>query len=128
MVDSGDFNMCRAPCILAGSYPTVNQKTSDKTMTSRFPPIEEFDDGQTVQPGNINLGLELDDPAADFLSREKATLGADADLFTSHDDSLLGGGDPTPSHTSINTGFNETTFPNLDIINEVCSKPVSTSC
>jgi len=64
-------------------------------MASRFPSIEEFDDGQTspVQAGATDLDIGLGDPDTDFLSREKATLGADAELFASEvDDALLSGG------------------------------------
>jgi hypothetical protein len=82
-------------------------------MASRFPSIEEFDDGQTevptLAPGAPTLGLGLDDdPTADFLSREKATLGADADLFaTENDNNLLGGGDDAAPTF-------ESSFPSLD--------------
>jgi hypothetical protein len=82
-------------------------------MASRFPSIEEFDDGATasvLEPGATTLDLGLgDDPTADFLSREKATLGADADLFATQDDNnLLGGAaDAAPA------GF-EASFPSLD--------------
>jgi len=78
-------------------------------MATHFPSIEEFDDGQTETIGATTLDLGLDsDPAADFLSREKATLGADADLFaTDNDNNLLGGGDSVPA------AF-ESSFPSLD--------------
>ena len=65
-------------------------------MASRFPSLEEFDDGQTssVQSGTTALDLGLDvDPQADFLSREQAALGADADLFATETDNILSGGD-----------------------------------
>jgi hypothetical protein len=78
-------------------------------MASRFPSIEEFDDGATEVPGATPLDLGLDDdPTADFLSREKATLGADADLFATEDDNnLLGGGeDAVPAF--------ESSFPSLE--------------
>ncbi|KAF8251708.1 hypothetical protein K440DRAFT_658375 [Wilcoxina mikolae CBS 423.85] len=85
-------------------------------MASRFPSIEEFDDGQTspvLTPGASTLDLGLDDPTADFLSREKATLGADADLFaTQNDSSLLGGDDD-----GATSGF-ESSFPSLETTQE----------
>jgi hypothetical protein len=76
-------------------------------MASRFPSIEEFDDGAIEVP--TATVMDLDDPAADFLSREKATLGADAELFATEDDNnLLGGGssDAVPAF--------ERSFPSLD--------------
>jgi hypothetical protein len=77
-------------------------------MASRFPSIEEFDDGATEVPSLGAADLSLDDPTADFLSREKATLGADADLFATEDDNnLLGGGeDAVPAF--------ESSFPSLE--------------
>lgn len=81
-------------------------------MASRFPSIEEFDDGQTatiLDHDASNLDLGLDDPTADFLSREKATLGADADLFASHDDDNLLNGDDDGEVQ----GF-QNSFPSLD--------------
>jgi len=81
-------------------------------MATHFPSIEEFDDGQLgtiLVPGATTLDLGLDsDPTADFLSREKATLGADADLFATEDDNnLLGGGDSVPAAFA-------SSFPSLD--------------
>lgn len=65
-------------------------------MASRFPSLEEFDEGQTSPVLDTSAtgasALDFDDPAADFLSREKATLGADADLFATPSDNLAGGG------------------------------------
>jgi hypothetical protein len=90
-------------------------------MASRFPSIEEFDDGQTGIPDlssgvdALDLGLDSD-PTADFLSREKATLGADADLFASeNDNNLLGGAD---EHAAATSAF-ESSFPSLESTNEV---------
>lgn len=82
-------------------------------MASRFPSIEEFDDGQIATPldpnaRNLDLGLGLDDPTADFLTREKATLGADADMFATEDDGNLLGGDDEG-----HGGF-QSSFPSLD--------------
>lgn len=82
------------------------------TMATRFPSIEEFDDGQTspVQGGTTALDLGLDvDPQADFLSREQAALGADADLFATDTDNIIGTGDH---------GF-DASFPSLDVGNAV---------
>jgi len=87
-------------------------------MASRFPSIEEFDDGQTspvLAPVASTLDLGLDDPTADFLSREKATLGADADLFATQNDSNLLGGDDD----GATSGF-ESSFPSLETTQEVC--------
>ncbi|KAL8940281.1 MAG: hypothetical protein Q9216_002893 [Gyalolechia sp. 2 TL-2023] len=69
-------------------------------MADRFPSLEEFGDGQTEPKSNgaTNGGLDGDD----FLTRERALLGDDADQFASTnnnastvedgDDDLLGGG------------------------------------
>lgn len=83
-------------------------------MASRFPSIEEFDDGATadIQSGTSALDLGLgDDPQADFLSREKATLGDDADMFATEGDNALlsGGGDDEFANQ----------FPSLNVGNEV---------
>ncbi|KAB8446233.1 hypothetical protein FH972_025215 [Carpinus fangiana] len=58
-------------------------------MADRFPSIEDFNEGDTqgVPDAQTNDG-------DDFLARERAALGDDADLFTGADDAdLLGGGD-----------------------------------
>lgn len=85
-------------------------------MASRFPSIEELDDSQPIpvlasDAPVLNLGLDsLDDPAADLLSREQATLGPDAARFATPNDSALLGGDDDVAGTA---GF-ESSFPSLD--------------
>ncbi|KAI5283947.1 hypothetical protein KEM54_001702 [Ascosphaera aggregata] len=54
-------------------------------MADRFPSLDELDQGQTdVKPNTVaaasNLDAEPEDPS-DFLARERAALGDDADLF-----------------------------------------------
>jgi hypothetical protein len=86
-------------------------------MGTRFPSLEDFDEGQTSPIAGAS-SLDFEDPAADFLSREKATLGADAALFASHDDNnLLGGGDAVADDSGMG-GF-ESSFPSLDTPNDV---------
>ncbi|RDW59773.1 clathrin light chain [Coleophoma crateriformis] len=88
-------------------------------MADRFPSLEEFDSGaQTEAQGD---GISGDD----FLTREKALLGDDADQFTSGndntafvedgDDDLLGGGGG-----DANGDMNEfeSSFPAIDSTNE----------
>jgi len=67
-------------------------------MADRFPSLEDFDSGAQTTQGDSTF----EGGADDFLSREKALLGDDADQFTSSndnaafvedgDDDLLGGG------------------------------------
>ncbi|EKD17545.1 uncharacterized protein L3040_006663 [Drepanopeziza brunnea f. sp. 'multigermtubi'] len=91
-------------------------------MADRFPSLEEFDSGaQTEAQGSS--GFEGDD----FLSREKALLGDDADQFASGndnaayvedggDDDLLGGGGYSGGGNEQVTDF-ESSFPAIDTSN-----------
>lgn len=92
-------------------------------MASRFPSLEEFDDGQISPVVDTDTTvLDLEDPGSDFLSREKATLGADAEIFASrHDKDLLTSENITTlvkTDTTIGSGFNST-FPSLNMGNSV---------
>ncbi|KAI5301329.1 hypothetical protein KEM56_001817 [Ascosphaera pollenicola] len=74
-------------------------------MADRFPSLDEIDQGQTdVKPDTVAPAANLDaEDASDFLARERAALGDDADLFAApqsaaaphvgDDDDLLGGAD-----------------------------------
>ncbi|RIA78955.1 clathrin light chain [Glomus cerebriforme] len=81
-------------------------------FNSEFPPLEDF------STPNKNASLESD-PTADFLAREQAILGADADLFANS------------NHTITSTTSNELEgFPDITSItspsaNNVLSPPVS---
>lgn len=99
-------------------------------MASRFPSIEHIDESQPISAlapdaTVLDLGLDslsLNDPAADLLSREQATLGPDAALFaTPNDSALLGGDDGDVAGTA---GF-ESSFPSLD--SPVCAPPKPTN-
>ncbi|KAH9219778.1 clathrin light chain [Leptodontidium sp. 2 PMI_412] len=90
-------------------------------MADRFPSLEEFDSGaQTEAQGSS--GFEGDD----FLSREKALLGDDANQFSTGndnsayvedgDDDLLGGGGGSGGNEEV-TEF-ESSFPAIDTQNE----------
>ncbi|KAI9696680.1 MAG: hypothetical protein M1820_008054 [Bogoriella megaspora] len=103
-------------------------------MADRFPSIEDIDAGQTEARGDGNLDL-IDDTGdtSDFLSRERAALGEDADQFATPadnaatvedgEDDLLGGGgsyQPPPGGTISGqemSGF-ESSFPAIDTSNE----------
>ncbi|RKF83193.1 Clathrin light chain [Golovinomyces cichoracearum] len=52
-------------------------------IADRFPSLEEFDTAQTEAPGLLSFEATTAD---DFLSREKALLGEDANQFTTQDD------------------------------------------
>lgn len=119
-------------------------------MADRFPSLEEFDSGGTSLPPTILLhptapiltyipaqteaqgssGFENND----FLSREKALLGDDADQFATGneskayvedgDDDLLGGGNMGGNEEV--TEF-ESSFPVIGNANEVCSLHITES-
>ncbi|CAI7660098.1 unnamed protein product, partial [Penicillium crustosum] len=76
-----------------------SQKQSIPSMADRFPSLEDFSEGQTEV---ADIQATTDD---DFLARERAVLGEDAEQFATSqdhvagenvgagDDDLLGGGD-----------------------------------
>ncbi|EMC94057.1 hypothetical protein BAUCODRAFT_94132 [Baudoinia panamericana UAMH 10762] len=108
-------------------------------MADRFPSLDDFDAGQTEAQGQPTLdALESSEPS-DFLARERAALGDDAQQFASpadntatvadgdDDDDLLGGGDSSaPSHTHHTNGAAEddmmgdfeSSFPAVDTQND----------
>jgi hypothetical protein len=91
----------------------------DSLLTTRFT-------AQTEAQGDANF----DGGADDFLSREKAMLGDDANLFSTEndnaafvedgDDDLLGGGGGGGEGNEEVIEF-ENSFPAIDTRNEVCS-------
>jgi len=89
-------------------------------MADRFPSLEEFDSGSQVKPkedsGFETAGTE------DFLTREKALLGEDANQFATNNDSvafvdsgddLLGGGGDNEEITEF-----QSSYPSLESRNE----------
>ncbi|KAG9237015.1 putative clathrin light chain [Amylocarpus encephaloides] len=90
-------------------------------MADRFPSLEEFDSGAQSSPQGTP-GFETAG-GDDFLSREKALLGDDANQFVSSndnsafvedgDDDLLGGGGGNEEVTEF-----ESSFPAIDTQNE----------
>ncbi|KAI9681931.1 MAG: hypothetical protein M1822_007009 [Bathelium mastoideum] len=103
-------------------------------MADRFPSLEDIDAGQTEPRGDGNLDLINDSgDTSDFLSRERAALGEDADQFATpadnaatvenDEDDLLGGGDSAfetggaAMGKEEMTGF-ESSFPAIDSGNE----------
>ncbi|KAI4143063.1 MAG: hypothetical protein L6R39_004714 [Caloplaca ligustica] len=97
-------------------------------MADRFPSLEEFGDGQTEpkSTGQESMGLDGDD----FLTRERALLGDDANQFASAndnsatvedgDDDLLGGGDSYDGGQAGGEEISqfESSFPAMDSQNE----------
>ncbi|KAJ8068023.1 hypothetical protein OCU04_003600 [Sclerotinia nivalis] len=87
-------------------------------MADRFPSLEDFDSSAQTTQGDSTF----EGGADDFLSREKALLGDDADQFTTGndnaafvedgDDDLLGGGGGEEVHEF------ESSFPAIDTRNE----------
>ncbi|KAL1296626.1 hypothetical protein AAFC00_000114 [Neodothiora populina] len=104
-------------------------------MADRFPSLEDIDAGNTEVQGDANFdALESTEPS-DFLSRERAILGDDADQFSGpadnsatvqdgDDDDLLGGGDDFQSAPAAQSmgerdmGDFESSFPVIDTGNE----------
>ncbi|KAF2469266.1 clathrin light chain [Lindgomyces ingoldianus] len=100
-------------------------------MADRFPSLDEIDAGQTEARGEANFDLVGDAADEDdFLSRERALLGDDANQFASPndklatvedgDDDLLGGGG---SSFQANVGSEEmmgfeSSFPVIDTTND----------
>ncbi|EHA20852.1 clathrin light chain [Aspergillus awamori] len=95
-------------------------------MADRFPSLEDFSAGQTEVVETNGASDE-----SDFLARERAMLGDDAEQFATpqdhvaddvnNDDDLLGGADAAPSAGGVEpqeiAGF-ESSFPALDTQNE----------
>ncbi|KAL3424886.1 clathrin light chain [Phlyctema vagabunda] len=89
-------------------------------MADRFPSLEEFDSGAQTETQGDGIGAD------DFLTREKALLGDDADQFASgndnaafvedDDDDLLGGGGGGGGDEEV-TEF-ESSFPAIDTRND----------
>lgn len=90
-------------------------------MADRFPSLEDFNEGQTEVVTNDAADTD------DFLARERAALGDDADQFATPndqalnvaDDDLLGGNDFVPQQGGSEeiSGF-ESSFPAIDTQNE----------
>ncbi|KAF2759196.1 clathrin light chain [Pseudovirgaria hyperparasitica] len=99
-------------------------------MADRFPSLDEIDAGQTEARGQAGFDLVGDSADGDdFLSRERAALGDDANQFASPndnlaatvedgDDDLLGGGSSyQPPGNAEEMSFNND-FPAIDTSNE----------
>ncbi|EON65605.1 hypothetical protein W97_04843 [Coniosporium apollinis CBS 100218] len=98
-------------------------------MADRFPSLDEIDAGQTSARGDANFDL-VDDSGNtdDFLARERAALGDDANQFASGndkgttvedagDDDLLGGDYQDAAGGEEMSGF-ESSFPAIDTGNQ----------
>ena len=86
-------------------------------MASRFPSIEEFDEGQTsaTTGGETPLDLGLGETSGmDFSERERLALGEDAALFANPADSDLLGGDSDAQEKFQQDSYEGTYFPALD--------------
>ncbi|KAF2134697.1 hypothetical protein P153DRAFT_362442 [Dothidotthia symphoricarpi CBS 119687] len=98
-------------------------------MADRFPSLDEIDAGHTEARGDAtDFDLVGDSNGTDdFLSRERAMLGDDADLFTSDndklatvedgDDDLLGGDDYEANVGGEEMSGFESSFPAIDTSN-----------
>ncbi|KAK5109114.1 hypothetical protein LTR62_007476 [Meristemomyces frigidus] len=110
-------------------------------MADRFPSLDDFDAGQTETQGHPATSA-LDDEPSDFLARERAALGDDAQQFSTttdntatvadaddDDDDLLGGGGGMHTGPSVQNGASamdnddmmgdfESSFPAVDTRNE----------
>ncbi|KAF2834959.1 hypothetical protein M501DRAFT_999767 [Patellaria atrata CBS 101060] len=96
-------------------------------MADRFPSLDEIDAGQTEARGELNFDL-VDSTEDDFLARERAALGDEANQFTTAadrlattvedagDDDLLGDGLADVGGQELG-GF-ESSFPAIDTSNE----------
>ncbi|KAL0933000.1 clathrin light chain [Colletotrichum truncatum] len=93
-------------------------------MADRFPSLEDFDSGAQTDIKDTGASPSADD----FLAREKALLGEDANQFATSDDAvafgtgdddLLGGG--SSSNIIAEESTFESQFPDLANQNEVCS-------
>lgn len=82
-------------------------------MADRFPSLEDFDSG--AQTGILDAS---DEPTAgNFLDREKAILGDDAQQFEAVGDDLLGDGAGDDVLSGGNTAF-EAQFPDITHVNQ----------
>ncbi|KAJ5129298.1 Clathrin light chain, partial [Penicillium bovifimosum] len=101
------------------SIQSSHQLQSTFRMADRFPSLEDFSEGQT------EVANTQDATEDDFLARERAALGEDADQFaTTHDhvadqtvggdDDLLGGGDEPVEEI----GHFESSFPSVETQNQ----------
>ncbi|CZT25179.1 related to CLC1 Clathrin light chain [Ramularia collo-cygni] len=105
-------------------------------MADRFPSLDDFDAGQT-EVADPTTSLSTDEPS-DFLARERAALGEDAQQFTSSadqsatvadvedddDDDLMGGGGDFSSSNNNNNdmmGDFESSYPSISTTNEAVS-------
>lgn len=99
-------------------------------MADRFPSLDEFDAGKTEAQGSSGNALDSTE-TSDFLARERAALGEDAEQFTTaqdnvatvadaDEDDLLGGGAPTNGASAGGDmmGDFESSFPAVDTSNE----------
>ncbi|GAB7343525.1 hypothetical protein MBLNU457_1535t1 [Dothideomycetes sp. NU457] len=101
-------------------------------MADRFPSLDEIDQGQTEVKGDDDFNaFEDSTEPSDFLARERAALGEDANQFSTSDDNaatvqdgdddLLGGGGdtgvPMPS-SGGDMGDFESSFPAIDTQND----------
>ncbi|KAI5196214.1 clathrin light chain [Aureobasidium subglaciale] len=98
-------------------------------MADKFPSVEDLDSGllgDSTNDNNIGSSSMAEDPS-DFLARERALLGDDADQFATpadnaatvdDDDDLLGGGQSHQPSADHDMGGFESSFPAIDTSNE----------
>ncbi|KAH0345235.1 clathrin light chain, partial [Aureobasidium melanogenum] len=95
-------------------------------MADKFPSVEDLDSGLIGDTTDNNIDTGMADEPSDFLARERALLGDDADQFatpadnaaTAGDDDLLGGGESHQAPADHEMGGFESSFPAIDTSNE----------
>ncbi|KAG9651222.1 clathrin light chain, partial [Aureobasidium melanogenum] len=95
-------------------------------MADKFPSVEDLDSGLIGDTTDNNIDSGMTDEPSDFLARERALLGDDADQFatpadnaaTADDDDLLGGGQSHQAPADHDMGGFESSFPAIDTSNE----------
>ncbi|KAH0034853.1 clathrin light chain, partial [Aureobasidium melanogenum] len=95
-------------------------------MADKFPSVEDLDSGLIGDTADNNIDSGMADEPSDFLARERALLGDDADQFatpadnaaTADDDDLLGGGQSYQAPADHEMGGFESSFPAIDTSNE----------
>ncbi|KAJ5772905.1 Clathrin light chain [Penicillium paradoxum] len=126
---STSFNSQQPDCLVSSSQhlldsdifiQSYNQLHHNLSMADRFPSLEDFSEGQT------EVADAQGTPDDDFLARERAALGEDADQFATSqdhvagqnvgagDDDLLGGGDEPVEEI----GQFESSFPSVATQNQ----------
>ncbi|ERT02370.1 uncharacterized protein SPSK_05469 [Sporothrix schenckii 1099-18] len=93
-------------------------------MADRFPSLEDFDSGAQTDI----KGTAIEASGDDFLARERAILGDDANQFTTPGDSAAftaGGDDNLLGGDSVETAQFESSFPDLSAQNQAATTTIT---